>query len=36
MDRSLVVKTISRKFYETQLETVGGVVDKSLVVITIS
>ena len=36
MDKSLVVITISSKFYETQLETVGGVVDKSLVVITIS
>ena len=36
MDKSLVVITISWKFYETQFETVGGVVDKSLVGKTIS
>ena len=32
MEKSLVVKTISLKFDETQLETVGGLADKSLVV----
>ena len=36
MDIGLVVKTISLKLYETQMETVGGVVDKSLVGKTIS
>ena len=36
MDKSLVVIRISWKFYETQLKTVGGVVDKSLVVIAMS